>query len=525
MNKKQSPTLKALTLKDFMNTLTAKKNKEEKIKSNPEPEVPVKVKELIRNIPLKENYEEAGKTLNPEQKQIFYDILHNFFEGEKKYAVIVGYAGTGKTYLISKSREALDKDVEVAMSAPTNKACKILADNCKDIKADIFTIHKLLALKMRWLYPPKGSKEKPKQVLTQAWNAKPSINKYSVLIVDEVSMLADELFDKINEEIEDDLKVIFMGDPAQIPPVSDIAVTEGNDAIPLMPEGRKEYDIHFYELKQIMRQKDGNTIVDLAYRIRTKRFENGDIIKDLRHSTANVKFYSPLTKLDFYTKMLDEYNSESYKKDSDYVKVLAWTNVKVNFFNNLIRSSFYGREADTVPYSEGEKLIADTTIMDSPDIIFNTSDEFTILEVEPATYNYTLTEIDDEFDLTVSADKESMAYRFNYWKCVVEDSRTKAKKQIRILNESSKQPFNFVLSKLKKNQRWQEWTRLIEYFAKVKYAYAITCHKAQGSTYGKVFLLEDDIDLNRRTLERNRIKYTACTRAQIELNILSSRNK
>jgi len=64
-----------------------------------------------------------------------------------------------------------------------------------------------------------------------------------------------------------------------------------------------------------------------------------------------------------------------------------------------------------------------------------------------------------------------------------------------------------------------------ERFAKVKYNYAITAHKSQGSTYQHVFLIEDDIDKNPRYIEKNRIKYTAVTRPAESLKILSRKNR
>lgn len=46
------------------------------------------------------------------------------------------------------------------------------------------------------------------------------------------------------------------------------------------------------------------------------------------------------------------------------------------------------------------------------------------------------------------------------------------------------------------------------------YGFAVTAHKAQGSTYKKVFVLLKDISLNKNFIERNQILYVAMTRAQ-----------
>ena len=54
----------------------------------------------------------------------------------------------------------------------------------------------------------------------------------------------------------------------------------------------------------------------------------------------------------------------------------------------------------------------------------------------------------------------------------------------------------------------------------MSYSYEITAHKAQGSTYDNAFVLEADMDINRKIKERNRIKYTAFTRPKYKLFVI-----
>ena len=56
------------------------------------------------------------------------------------------------------------------------------------------------------------------------------------------------------------------------------------------------------------------------------------------------------------------------------------------------------------------------------------------------------------------------------------------------------------------------------------YGYAITGHKAQGSTYKHVFILEDDMSLNPKIKERNQIKYVALTRPTTTATVLTNLN-
>ena len=99
---------------------------------------------------------------------------------------------------------------------------------------------------------------------------------------------------------------------------------------------------------------------------------------------------------------------------------------------------------------------------------------------------------------------------------------------IDILHESSQDDFKKAaellkqdaISKRGKDKSWIKYYDFLRLYADVNYSYSITCHKAQGSTYGITFVLEDDIDVNLDVVERNRIKYTAYTRPKKKLYVL-----
>ena len=92
-----------------------------------------------------------------------------------------------------------------------------------------------------------------------------------------------------------------------------------------------------------------------------------------------------------------------------------------------------------------------------------------------------------------------------------------------VLCEDSVKEYNETLEELKviakemgrsKNpDGWIMYFNMLKWQDDVSYNYAITAHKSQGSTYTNVLLLEEDLNKNPRTVERNRIKYTAYTRA------------
>ena len=70
-------------------------------------------------------------------------------------------------------------------------------------------------------------------------------------------------------------------------------------------------------------------------------------------------------------------------------------------------------------------------------------------------------------------------------------------------------------------KRWKDFYAFKEFFADVSYAYALTVHKSQGSTFSNVFVVDPDIDQNKKVIEKNRIKYVAYSRPSSKLFILN----
>jgi len=95
-------------------------------------------------------------------------------------------------------------------------------------------------------------------------------------------------------------------------------------------------------------------------------------------------------------------------------------------------------------------------------------------------------------------------------------------KMINIVHEDSEAAFAKILDSLKKiavkcppnekGWKWKEYYEMKEHFAEIKYNYAITAHKAQGSTYDNCMVIDWDLSQNPTVIERNRIRYVAITR-------------
>jgi len=455
-------------------------------------------------------------TLKDQQKTGF-DLMVDFVSKDGGGLFLVeGYAGTGKTYLISKFTEwylTARRGSNIAVTAPTNKAVKVLQNEADYIHTNLayLTVHRLLGLK------PMISKS-GEQIFIQDKMFAPAIENYKLLVVDEVSMLDDNLFDLMYEYVHTaGLKIIFVGDPAQIPPINRL------DCIPFNPMEQERLSIRKTTLTDVIRQEADNPIIKVSMLVR-KRIEHNTVLTDKERTdeyleNKGVFFLSQSNEDDgemFYDLLNSLFVSKNFKADADFAKVIAWRNKTVDWVNGTIRAMIYGDYCGKIEV--GEKLIADEPIVDDGVILFTTNDEMEVTGYNERSEKINGTDIEIHYYAT----------KVEY---LTHDNRSE-KAFIRIVHERSEAAYNKVLRDLaemakdapfgskKSRDYWKAFYEFKESFARVKYNYAITAHKAQGSTYHNTIVLERDMDANRKIKERNRIKYTAMTRPKYNLVII-----
>jgi hypothetical protein len=422
--------------------------------------------------------------------------------------VLKGYAGTGKTYLVKRFVEHICAKFpyrKIAITAPTNKAVQVLLSKreFKGRNVQYQTIHSLLGL-------TEVITKDGKVVFTNKGKDNGQLSKMDYLIVDEVSMLQDDIFDML-AKYADKVKMIFMGDPAQIPPVGKV------NCIPFERSLSKTLE-EGYTLTEIMRQTEGNPIVKASFTIRDNLFLDNPIpkVQTIRDDKGHgIIYLDPITQRDEFLYQLEShFTSSEFKKDPDFAKVIAWRNKTVHAVNSHIRRTIFGE--DIVKIMSGEKLLANKPIFDGEGgILFNTSEEFTVDTVNVETKK-----------LSFGGEQISV----KVYNCLVDPhdkTNHKGSERIRVLHEESEKPYQEMLERLKEravkisgaNQSWVKYYDAVKWPADIVYNYAITAHKAQGSTYRNVFLMEDDINANPNVVERNRIKYTSYSRASHNLYI------
>ena len=438
-----------------------------------------------------------------------FDAIRFFLDtGQGGMFLLDGYAGTGKTYLMNVVIHYVQSNSHrpVLVTAPTHKAVKVIRQHVKEA-VDFSTIHSALGLK-------EHIDGYGKQKFIRDKFAPCNLYDYQFLIVDETSMLADELFSEIEIFVSQGLKVLFVGDSLQIPPVS------RPDAIPFDKDLRKHHGIGYTKMEAIIRQKEGNPIIEHSFKIREFIYRPIPVVN--RESVTTDKgsiLFVPKDSGDMhiYNHILPLFKTEAFKADSDHVKILAWRNKTVDKYNAIIREYIYGQEtlARILP---GERLIAMEPLVEENRVMIHNSEEMEVLE-------HTI----DEMQIS----EEIGSLKYYYAKVnVVRDDNPYTEFMVKILHEDSQKLYDEILEWLRQtalshkqgsgNARmaWIDFFEFKREFFTVRYAYSITCHKSQGSTYDLAVVLESDIDVNRQVYEKNRIFYTACTRPRKDLVVI-----
>ena len=470
----------------------------------------VKKKEIVPKVDI--------STLNEDQKSAFNSLVDFIKDlNDDSIYVLKGWAGTGKTYTISLLVRYVLEVIQptrlwykVGVTGPTNKSVRVIrkATGISSSRVQFQTVHKILGLSEKIT-------SDGQQIFVNSGDYKPQIRMLKLLIVDEVSMLNDDLFEELLK-YRDKTKIIFMGDPAQIPPVG------RQDCIPFRDELLAGYRIKTLDLKQIMRQKEGNPIIESSVKIR----------KNITSSNSGISTSNKLNQIGEGIEFVNLNSTESRSSFRDilekYYKTdkfnIAWRNKTVSSMNDLVRKVIYGEEALSSKILIGEKLIANSPIMEKDTILFNTNDEFSVVSFETDS-------VDLRFKISDHPDDDPYPITLKYYDTKVsylDEEDEICHKIIQILHEDSENDFKKLanilrvraINKKGKDKSWLVYYNFLRRYSDVIYAYSITAHKAQGSTYDTVFLLEDDIDMNYNIIERNRIKYTSYTRSSRKLYVI-----
>lgn len=485
--------------------------------------------------------------LNKKQKQAAQQIDQFILQNTSPFFYLLGYAGTGKTYLIGSIIKNLllnNQIDQIYVCAPTHQALNVIESSIRsnivqlndENKLVFMTIHKLLDFKPI-IMTNDGSKIfksiKESKFLKQI--------KSKLIVIDECSMISKLMVIELKKYAElYPIKIIFMGDRKQLPPIGE-------------PESLVFTDIprnyqHQILLDEIMRTKSPE-IKEVCRIIRTWNRQD-DLIKLLLpiHNRKTRAFKMYHKKSNYVESNWFKYTIN--KLDQKQIPIiLPWRNETVNFYNNIIRNYLY-KGADLTNFVVGDYVIFNNFHCSLELEYFYTSNMVEILEIaekEDILFDWhqliilnAKTKIDASYNTLI---KKFMSQKnkfkiniFSIRRCNSEKITDMNKKySIQAISRVDLASYELMINNIKEhieyffsefhstimtNKLWKAYhTKLIDPFAQIKLGYSTTIYKAQGSTFPNAIVDFDDL-INLNINEFQLALYTAAGRAGDELRFI-----
>lgn len=427
----------------------------------------------------------------------------------KEVVLIKGFAGTGKTTVISSLYQTLaSMGIPPVLMAPTGRAAKVMAGYTG---MPAYTIHKII-------YRQKSSPDG-----TGSFVIDKNFHRNTFFIVDEASMISNEnsensvfgsgrLLDDMLEFVFSGVncRLILTGDTAQLPPVG-ISVSPALDPFTLKKYG---LTIREFILTDVVRQAEGSGILSCATLIR-KQIENAGGGGFFNLQTGSFTDVERISGID-----LTEYLSSCYDRYGLFeTTVVTRSNKRANLFNKGIRSSILYRE-DEIEKGDILMVVKNNYYWNSDfpalDFIANgdIAEVVTIKEYEEL-YGFRFANVRLRF---VDYDNVELDCKI-FLDTLTSETASMSSGQNRQLFDAVSEDYAEIKNK---RQRWER-IRQNPYFnaLQVKFAYALTCHKAQGGQWKAVFidhgyLVEEMLDN-----EYYRWLYTAFTRSVEKLFLVN----
>ena len=413
-------------------------------------------------------------TLTSDQEIAKNLIEEWFFNTDNQVFVLSGYAGTGKTFLIDYVvREALHLKAgdEAVFVSPTGKAAANLVKN----GTIAGTVHSLIYMRDGDEFDVDENGEIIEKHALSFIKREKIDERIRLIIVDEASMVNETvLYDLLSFNV----KCLFCGDGAQLPPV--------NGECPLLGNPN-------YTLTQIVRQAKDNPIIQVATMAREgKRIPYGKYGDKVCVVGRNA--LSPAERKRLFLK-------------AD--QIICGRNKTRNSLNAEIRG-YKGIPVEQELPIEGEKLICTLNDWEKP---LDKDERFYLVNGIIGTAKEIVPSFDDLATMECTADffEESVKVPFDTGIFTKgEYTHLYGDRAVTLADGTVVHESNFQL--LRKLRAVSE-----EVICRFEFAYAVTCHKAQGSEFNFVIVFDESWVFDE---ERDRWLYTAITRAKEKLLII-----
>ena len=449
-------------------------------------------------------------------KKAILNFIKTADASKGEYFTLTGKAGTGKTTLIQEVIREIAKDnpyQRFVVSALAHKAVQVIYGKTKKSSKFVSasTVASLLGMKL----------DQETGEFKQVKGGKVKIKPGSILFVDEASMLNEQNIECLMDAaIRTNSKVIFLGDPGQLPPIrTGELVKYGTDS--LSPVFETQKDEYSAGLTERVRQGEGSPILDYADTFwnysttegQTDRRVDDENMSRIENAQGSIEFMNEqqIDKIVPLFKQAVETNNPSL------VKIVAYHNKAVKQWNQDIRRMVYGDEYSPNPLPGDILMMTDTYNDPTSDVakplLFN-SEDISVISTGPIRtvdgiqiMETTIKDARGEMitvPLIIPTAQNITA--FNAQKQKLWSQAQKAKRV-------SRNTYKVAL-----DAYWNYGTE----WAHVEYGYAITSHKSQGSTYDISIVDSNDIRSNAymSDVSKARSIYTAITRARNSAVIL-----
>lgn len=470
-------------------------------------------------------------TFTPSQEEAIDKLEYWVRHGTTMEFCLSGRAGTGKTFLTNHIIHTILKNKKKTVSAYTHKAVRVIS-NFSNTPGH--TIHSLHGLRINYDLDSLTDLSKIKFEAT----GNPKFHKYDYIIMDEASMISDNILElNRRRALEYNTRIIYVGDSLQLPPVSKIFNSTEISKVFSIPDA--------YELTDIVRQDNVSPLLPVLELVRNDIGSDGNTflhkIGKQKDDLSNGYGYYSTTFNEFRSIVANMFTSDKFKADINFARIAAYTNDKIDAWNNYIRKGLF----DTPNIiAKDDKIMGYQTIVDEYNqiLIVNSNDyivtsvidritddgfkEYVAHVSELGTDRHTIIRVVDHLDPTF--DNFLTKIRSVFKNALYADRRERGAKwkeyfiwkaQHMLMTPLTLFPDSKNKGHIKKD---------------IGYAYAVTTHKLQGSTIENILVDLEDIVYDkwgrfRKNYDkapniintRNRLIYTALSRAEKKAIILT----
>lgn len=447
-------------------------------------------------------------------QEALMDVLADFIlrPDRKEVLLVKGFAGTGKTTIVSALVKTLQHfRLRSVLMAPTGRAAKVFASFAGKTA---YTIHKKI-------YRQKSTKDGFGKFVLEK-----NLHHKTIFLVDEASMISNQnrelsifgsgrLLDDLITYVynENSCKLILIGDTAQLPPVG-LEISSALDKKILEGYG---LEVHEVFLSDIVRQALGSGILMNATSIRNQIESN-----DIHLPSLNLKDFDDIIRVSGED-LIEEITGAYDKSGMEGSMIVVRSNKMANKYNAGIRNQILWKESEIATgdyimvvknnyfWADDEHridFIANGDIAEIRKIIAYQEQfgcRFADLVLKFPDYNDVELEAKVLLD-TIMLEAPSLNENQNkelFYKVLEDYPETKSKKQQ--FDQVRNDPFFNALQ--------------------IKFAYAVTCHKAQGGQWPVVFIDQGYLNQEMINIEYLRWLYTAVTRATQKLYLVNFREE